>query len=200
MTETWEIAGRVLEFVEETHTYIYDGILLPSITQILKFKFSKKYTGIPKDVLNNAAQKGTEVHKAIEDYETKGIESEHLELRNYKFLKNYFKFECIKNEIPIVLFKNNIPIAAGRIDLVLKEGNDIGIGDIKRTSQFDTDYVRLQTNLYRLGYQQSYGTKISFLRGVHLRDNVRKYIPIDIDENEAMTLINKYIEGKDNNE
>lgn len=200
MVESWEIAGRTLEFIEETHTYIYDGVILPSITQILKIKFDKKYNGISKEILNKASQRGTEVHKAIEDYETKGSETEHKELRNYKFLKKQFKFECLQNEIPVVLFKDDKPIAAGRIDLVLKEGNNVGIGDIKRTSTFDKEYVAYQTNLYRLGYQQSYGTKISFLRGVHLRNDVRKYIELPINENMAMELINKYLEKENNNE
>ena len=200
MVESWEIAGRTLEFIEETHTYIYDGVILPSITQILKTKFGKKYNGISKEILNKASQRGTEVHKAIEDYETKGSETEHKELRNYKFLKKQFKFECLQNEIPVVLFKDDKPIAAGRIDLVLKEGNNVGIGDIKRTSTFDKEYVAYQTNLYRLGYQQSYGTKILFLRGVHLRNDVRKYIELPINENMAMELINKYLEKENNNE
>ena len=200
MVESWEIAGRTLEFIEETHTYIYDGVILPSITQILKTKFGKKYNGISKEILNKASQRGTEVHKAIEDYETKGSETEHKELRNYKFLKKQFKFECLQNEIPVVLFKDDKPIAAGRIDLVLKEGNNVGIGDIKRTSTFDKEYVAYQTNLYRLGYQQSYGIKISFLRGVHLRNDVRKYIELPINENMAMELINKYLEKENNNE
>lgn len=200
MVESWEIAGRTLEFIEETHTYIYDGVILPSITQILKTKFGKKYNGISKEILNKASQRGTEVHKAIEDYETKGSETEHKELRNYKFLKKQFKFECLQNEIPVVLFKDDKPIAAGRIDLVLKEGNNVGIGDIKRTSTFDKEYVAYQTNLYRLGYQQSYGTKISFLRGVHLRNDVRKYIELPVNENMAMELINKYLEKENNNE
>lgn len=200
MVESWEIAGRTLEFIEETHTYIYDGVILPSITQILKTKFGKKYNGISKEILNKASQRGTEIHKAIEDYETKGSETEHKELRNYKFLKKQFKFECLQNEIPVVLFKDDKPIAAGRIDLVLKEGNNVGIGDIKRTSTFDKEYVAYQTNLYRLGYQQSYGTKISFLRGVHLRNDVRKYIELPINENMAMELINKYLEKENNNE
>ena len=200
MVESWEIAGRTLEFIEETHTYIYDGVILPSITQILKTKFGKKYNGISKEILNKASQRGTEVHKAIEDYETKESETEHKELRNYKFLKKQFKFECLQNEIPVVLFKDDKPIAAGRIDLVLKEGNNVGIGDIKRTSTFDKEYVAYQTNLYRLGYQQSYGTKISFLRGVHLRNDVRKYIELPINESMAMELINKYLEKENNNE
>ena len=200
MVESWEIAGRTLEFIEDTHTYIYDGVILPSITQILKTKFGKKYKGISKEILNKASQKGTEVHKAIEEFETKGMESDYKELRNYKFLKKQFKFECLQNEIPVVLFKEDKPIAAGRIDLVLKEGNKVGIGDIKRTSTFDKEYVAYQTNLYRLGYQQSYGKEISFLRGVHLRNDVRKYIELPISEDLAMELINKYLEKENNNE
>lgn len=58
MVESWEIAGRTLEFIEETHTYIYDGVILPSITQILKTKFGKKYNGISKEILNKASQRG----------------------------------------------------------------------------------------------------------------------------------------------
>ena len=40
--EQWEVKGGVLEYIDETHTYLYDGIVLPSITQILKAKFGGK--------------------------------------------------------------------------------------------------------------------------------------------------------------
>ena len=50
MMETATIKGGVLEYIEETHTYLYDGVVLPSITQLLKTKFGGKYDGIPKDV------------------------------------------------------------------------------------------------------------------------------------------------------
>ena len=43
MIESWEIAGGLLEYIDESHTYIFDGEILPSITQILKIKFGKKY-------------------------------------------------------------------------------------------------------------------------------------------------------------
>jgi hypothetical protein len=85
--ETVEIKGGVLEYIDETHTYLYDGVVLPSITQLLKVKFGNKYNGIPKETLERASVQGTAVHKAIEDYEQHGIESNLLELRNYKFLK-----------------------------------------------------------------------------------------------------------------
>ena len=195
-----EIKGGVLEYIDETHTYIYDGVVLPSITQILKFKFGGKYDGIPKETLERAAEQGTAVHQAIEDYEQQGIETELPELRNYKFLKKAYGFECIANEVPVVLFKDDEAVACGRLDLVLKEGEQIGLGDIKRTSALDKNYLAYQLNLYRIAYQQCYGTNIEFLRGIHLRNDTRKYVNLPINENLVNEALNEYLKGKKENE
>ena len=200
MNESWQIAGGLLEYIDETHTYLYDGVILPSITQILKIKFGNKYNGVSKEVLQKASERGTMVHKAIEDYEKRNLDNPDIkELRNYKFLKSRFGFECLENEIPIVLFLDNKPVCAGRIDLILKEKDQIGVADIKRTSSFDKEYVAYQTNLYRIGYQQCYGTEITFLRGIHLRDDVRKYIALPINEDMSLMLVKKYLEERKNN-
>lgn len=194
--ESWEIAGGILEYIDETHTYIYDGVILPSITQMLKFKFGNKYNSVDEKVLKRAAEKGTAVHQAIEDYEKRNIDNDAcVELRNYKFLKKQFDFKCLDNEVPIVLFYKDKPIAAGRVDLIIEDKGKVGIADIKRTSVFDKEYVAYQTNLYRLGYQQSYGIEISFLRGIHLRDKVRKYIELPIKEEMMLEFIEKYLGG-----
>lgn len=197
MIETFEINGKVLEYIDETHTYIYDGIVLPSITQMMKVKFGSKYEGIPKEVLERASALGTALHKAIEEYETQGIESDVFELRNYKQLKRQHKFECIGNEVPVVLFQDGEPVACGRLDLVIKVGDKIGLADIKRTAKLDEDYLAYQLNLYRIAYQQCYGIEIAFLRGIHLRNNVRKYIPLPISERLAETIINAYREEEE---
>lgn len=197
MIESWEIAGGLLEYIDESHTYLYDGVILPSITQILKIKFGNKYNGVSKEVLQKASERGTMVHQSIEDYEKRNIDNPDIkELRNYKFLKKRFGFECLENEIPIVLFLDNKPVCAGRIDLILKEKDQIGVADIKRTSVFDKEYVAYQTNLYRIGYQQCYGTEISFLRGLHLREDVRKYIALPINEDMSLSLVKKYLEER----
>ena len=199
MIESWNIAGGTLEYIDESHTYLYNGVILPSITQILKSKFGNKYIGVDEKVLQRASEKGTEVHKAIEDYEKRSIDDLNCtELRNYKFLKKQFGFDCLDNEVPIVLFFNDEPISAGRVDLILEDNGKVGIADIKRTSVFDKEYVAYQTNLYRLGYQQSYGTEITFLRGIHLRDKVRKYIEIPIKEKEILEFIEKYLKENNN--
>ena len=201
MIESWNIAGGLLEYIDESHTYIFNGVILPSITQILKVKFGNKYLGVSNSTLERAANLGTEVHKAIEDYETKGIENIELkELRNYVFLKVRNNFKCLKNEVPIVLFLDQKPVCAGRIDLILKEGENVGVADIKRTSVFDKEYVAYQTTLYRIGYQQTYGEDITFLRGLHLRDNTRKYIELPINEEMSLDLVKKYLEKENSNE
>ena len=201
MIESWNIAGGLLEYIDESHTYIFNGVILPSITQILKVKFGNKYLGVSNSTLERAANLGTEVHKAIEDYETKGIENIELkELRNYVFLKVRNNFKCLKNEVPIVLFLDDKPVAAGRVDLILEQNGQVGIADIKRTSTFDKEYVAYQTNLYRIGYQQTYGEDITFLRGIHLRDNTRKYIELPINEEMPLDLVKEYLEKENSNE
>lgn len=195
--ETWTINGHVVEYIDETHTYLCDGIILPSITQILKIKFGNKYDNVSQDVLQRASELGTATHKAIEDYCKLGIETDCKELRNFKFLQKQFNFEVIDNEVPIILFYNNEPVACGRLDLVLgDEKIGLMLGDIKRTSVLDKEYLAYQLNLYKIGYQQCYDKEIKALKGLHLRENVRKYVDIPINEEMALNLLKEYLEQK----
>ena len=196
MQESFEIKGHTVEFLEDEHIYLCDGVILPSITQILKIKFANKYDGVSSEVLKRASELGTAVHKAIEDFEKYSIDDIGcIELRNYKFLKKHYKFKCLDNEVSVILFKDDVPVACGRLDLVINENGQVGLADIKRTSTLDKDYLRYQLNLYRIAYQQCYGKNIEFLRALHLRNDVRKYIDIPINENEVISLLNEFLEG-----
>lgn len=191
--ETWTIKNHTVEYLEDSHTYLVDGIILPSITTILKVKFGNKYAGIDESILKKAADNGTKIHETIENFYKYGVEDITCkELKNIKFLQKHFKFKVIDNEVPIILFKDNIPVACGRLDLVLEENIDVGLGDIKRTSALDKEYLAYQLNLYRIGYQQCYEKEIKFLRGIHLRNDVRKYIEIPINEKKALELLEEY--------
>lgn len=187
--ESWEIAGHTLEYFDDTHQYLVDGLLVPSITQILKERFGNKYDGVSQSILNKAAEKGTQVHKAIEDYCKTGKEEDLKELKNFKFLQKQYKFKVLDNEVPIILFKDEEPIAAGRLDLVIEIDGKVGGADIKRTSVLDKEYLAYQLNLYRIGYRQCYGVEWEFLKGIHLREDTRKFINIPINEEETWKLI-----------
>lgn len=197
MYEAWELNGGCLEYLDDSHTYLYDGIELPSVTTLMQIKFGNKYKGISKEVLDKAAQRGTNIHNAIEQYYKNNIESDCKELRNMKFLQKHFKFDVVDNEIPVVIFKDDVAVCAGRLDLVLSINNELGLGDIKTTSSLDMEYLAYQLNLYAIGYRQCYGKEIKFLKGVHLRQDVRKFKDIPLDENIAWQLINEYL-GENN--
>ena len=195
----WVIKNHILEYFDDTHTYLVDGVVVPSITQIMNIKFGSKYKDVDKKVLENAANRGTAVHEAIEKYCKTGELDDKKETRNFRFLQKQYKFEVVENEIPVILFKNDEPICAGRLDLVLKMNGEIGGGDIKRTSTLDKEYLAYQLTLYRIGYKQCYDIEWTFLRGLHLRDNTRRFVPIPINEEKAWGLIEEYLETKGNN-
>ena len=192
--ESIEIKGHTLEYIDESHTYLVDGLIVPSITQILKFKFNKKYDGIPKGTLQRAAELGTQMHEVIQNYEEQGTESDIKELRNYKFLKKQYKWQCLANEVPVILWHDDDIIGAGRLDMVISMNGQVGLADLKRTSVLDKEYLGYQLNLYRFAYQQSYGEEIEFLRGIHLREDVRKFVQIPINRELTIKLIEEWRE------
>lgn len=196
--ESWIIAGHTLEYFDDIHQYLVDGICVPSITQMLKLKFKNKYSMVNRITLERASTMGTEVHNAIEKYCKTGIEEDLKEVKNFKFLQKQYNFDVIGNEIPVILFKYDIPISAGRLDLVLSMDGKIGGGDIKRTSTLDKNYLAYQLNLYRIAYRQCYGVEWQFLRGLHLREDVRKFVSIPINEEMAIELVNEYLKENNN--
>lgn len=189
--ESWDLEGITLEYDEDTHTYIADGIIVPSVTQIIKDKLGNKYSTVAPEVLKRASIRGTAIHKSIEDYCTQGIEDTSPELKDFKFLQRYYKFKPIKNEIPVVIVKDGIPVTAGRMDLVIEIDNSIAIADIKTTATLDKEYLAYQLNLYRIGLKQSYGIEATKLYGIHLKDGKRKLVDIPVNEALAWLLLER---------
>ena len=192
-----EIKGHELEFFPDGHVYLVDGVILPSITQILSARFGGKYANVNKADLDRAAAAGTAVHAAVEAYVKTGAESDLPELRGFKFLQRSYGFDVVDCEVPVILFDGEDPVAAGRLDLVLRMNGELGGADIKRTATLDKDYLFYQLNLYRIAYAQSYGPEWSFLRGVQLREDKRKYVQIPINPDEAWGLVREYFAKED---
>ena len=191
----WEIGGHTLEYIDDIHQYIVDGVCVKSITQLLKVKFGGKYEQIDKDTLKRASELGTQMHQAIQDWCEKGIESDLVELRNFKFLKSQYDFNVIENEVPVILSYDGEPMCAGRLDMVIMMGDQIGLADLKRTATLDKEYLAYQLNLYRIAYRQTYGIEAEFLRGIHLREDTRKFVPIPVKENMTWDFLKEVRNG-----
>lgn len=181
MIKTYEYKNYTLEFDDEAHRYIVNGIITPSVSKLLSLKFDD-YPNVPKAVLQAAADRGTEMHKAIEVYEKTGKESDLQEFRNYLFLKRHFKIENVENELPVAYFEDGLPIFAGTIDQVCRIDGVPAINDFKRVSVPNKEKIAYQTNLYRLAYNQTFGVEVKALSFMQLRESVRKFTQLPINE------------------
>ena len=133
-----------LMFDPQTHTYTLDGKDLISVTQLLaKHGLSPDYNGVNEDTLKASAERGTLIHKEIEDYIKKGEIGFTDELD--KFIKYAHKngIEFIESE---KTFHNDI--VAGTCDLIIRKNEKLIIADIKTTSTLHKDSVAWQLSLY----------------------------------------------------
>lgn len=191
--KTYNLNNHILEFDENSHIYIVDGLIVPCVTDILSRKY-KDYDGVSQETLKRASYLGTKLHKAIEIYEKKGITNNSEEFKNYLFLKKHYKIENIDNEVPIIYEENGKVLFAGTLDQIYKIDNKLGINDFKRVSAPNKEKIALQVNLYKIGYEQTYHKNIEILSFMHLREEKRKFYKLPVNEEMAIKLVKEYLE------
>lgn len=143
----------MIEFIEDGHIYLKDGMIVPSVSEILDFIFPNKYSGIPNWVLENKANYGTTVHYSIECLESnKELPKlnlyQELSLNEYKRLKEKYKIKVIAQE-QMVSYKYEY---AGRLDMVAFVDGKKSLVDIKTTASLDKESLSWQLSLYELAY------------------------------------------------
>lgn len=150
----------MIEFIEATHTYLLDGTIIPSVSSIIK---DDKYKDIPEFILQRAAEKGTAIHKATEDFDLSkpvGIED-----KWHSYLLNYFAFRDKFDNIKLILDERESIVYtseyAGTIDVVANYDNKILIADIKTTSKLYFDSIALQLAAYILAHSEMYNNDLS---------------------------------------
>ena len=195
--ETFNICGGTLEYIDETHTYLYEGIMLPSVTQILAYKYND-YANVPEYILQRAGERGTAVHKSIEVFNKTGVDDGTQQVHDFRFLQKQYGFEVLDSELPLVIFDNDIPVACGRLDMTFEMDSNVGIADIKTNATLNKDKIAYQLNLYRIGLKQSYNVDAKLLKIIHLRDGKRKFIDVPVIEEMTMELLRQFEERKNN--
>jgi len=149
---------RLLEFNEATHTYTLDGIVLPSVTQIISEIMPNKYANVNKRVLNEKAKFGTEGHKIIEYLNTSDLENAKKHIRS---IENKSLEICIREYLRLVSKYNINPhlhelkvhygyIYAGTLDMIASVNKELSLIDIKFTSALDEEYLEWQLGMYSL--------------------------------------------------
>lgn len=183
-------------FTPEDHRYFLDGKELKGITRMLHRQvFPDLYRDVPQFVLDRAAERGTMVHESIELLDC-GFEPKEStpELNNYKKIKHDNGLLTLENEYLVTDNEN----FASAIDLVLTNGEEIILADIKTTSVLNKEYVRWQLSIYAYLFElQNSDLKVSKLFAIWLRGDKSEYAEVErIDTEIIKDLLQCEVDGR----
>ena len=181
--------GAEVDFYPETHTYVVNGRVVPSVTTLLSTVYGNAYAAVNEELLKRAAEYGTAVHEDIEQWiKVRAANPDAVIISPYPEVNNFFDFvepvyhiTPIATEKVVVLYgEDGHALAAGRFDLLCKVGDDLTLVDFKTTSTIHKQLVTAQLNLYlRAAIQSGYISKMGANLGVvHLSGEKSRYIPI----------------------
>ena len=157
-----------LTFDDCSHIYRLNGNVIPSVTKIMEPLSSHEYREVDKWVLQKAANRGTAVHNAIENWIKFGIEDLDPDYRGYfdgfKNWWNTYKPEPIGSEVKTY---HRILGYAGTVDLVAVIGGRIVLVDFKTTSKLIDKNCKVQLEAYAQALA-SHGIEVEEKRILHL--------------------------------
>ena len=155
----------MIEFIESQHIYLKDGIVIPSVTQIIHKIMPNKYQGIPQEILTRKAEFGTKGHKIIEilgnkasnlEYSHQYIndlaDSNEINMDMWYRLESYLdlvferKLKPLEQE-KLVSYKYEY---AGTLDMIAEIDGIRSLCDVKFTYKLDKEYLSWQLGMYQL--------------------------------------------------
>ncbi len=144
----------MIEFLEEEHLYLIDGVLVPSVTTVLSATaFQNKYSNIPKEILAKKSDFGNRVHKAIELNSSDGLTtSERIAFEQYQKLRAYHQFEPFEQELQVHFDNRYI----GTLDMTAHYRGELVIADVKTTAKLDKRYLSYQLSMYKYAYERMF--------------------------------------------
>jgi len=139
----------MIKFYDDTHTYEYNGIRIPSVTEILRFVSRETYSNVDARALKNAAEQGTRIHNTCEELLKTGQAIVEKDIEGYimafrQWVKDY-QPKIIETE-KIVYYSNSddeMPLYAGRCDIIAKFQKTVTI-DIKSSSVLQKNITEVQ--------------------------------------------------------
>lgn len=189
----------MIEFIEKEHLYLLDGVIIPSVSEILYFIFPDKYKNVDIATLTKKAEYGSKVHETIECIEQgKELpeldENQNFSIRQYLRLKEKNNIQVQAQE-QVIYYKSDY---AGRFDMIATINNELCLCDIKTTAILDKEYLSWQLSFYELAFKSMYGTGFEKLYAIWLpKKNYGKLV--EIKRKQTNELLSKLKEFKENN-
>ena len=138
-----------VEYFNDTHQYLVDGIIVPSVSQLTAYALKEDLSAIPEDVLKKAADFGTHVHELIEDYENNKSTYQIVNKKDAEILDGWIALTK-ENKIEVLNMENivNTNDYAGRYDVLAMIDGEETLIDIKTNSVYPKDHLEVQMGLY----------------------------------------------------
>lgn len=153
----------MIEFLEEPHIYLKDGILVSSVTQILQLIFPDKYKNVNQAILNKKAEFGSLGHSIIENLDVSDVGNAKKEIEKmYKDKAiDQDMYICLREYLRLVEKYNIEPMEqeqrvsyeyyyCGTLDMIGSVGGDYCLLDVKFTAELDEEYLSWQLSMYEL--------------------------------------------------
>ena len=183
-----------IEFIEDGHLYLLNGIIIPSVSAIIQ---DGSYDSIPAHILEYAAERGTAVHLAAEMIDKN--KKHNLEIEFMPWLIQYLLFQreyaygwdCIESVVHTNKF-------AGTIDRIGTYNGKILIADIKTTSKLYEKKIALQLAGYIKAHAEQNNNKITDYLGavIWLKKDAWEFKIIEPDFTGFEQKLSEYIENE----
>jgi hypothetical protein len=201
VTRAQQFEKEHLEFIPDKHIRLLDGVIIPSVTQILSAVFpNDELEAIPENILASKAEYGAEIHSVMEQYCMFGqdISADSYQLATLLAYKQF-----IEPVVPKVIAAE-LTVAyedrfAGQIDRVHV---DASLGDYKTYAAMNDEKKKRtawQLSLYGIALYKNHWDKM-MKDGIliHLPKNVKvgKYDLKLHDSSECLAVLDAYDNGK----
>lgn len=174
------LAKIPVAFDKAAHKYTntLDGRQYRGITSTLVHRVNPgKYDGIPQHIMEQAAERGSQIHEELELVDWLDAPPRSQEAKNYVRLKERYGLRPVANEHTV----SDLEHYATNIDVVYDGGDGtVDLADFKTTSKFDRDSVSWQLSIcaYLLELNNP-GLRVGKLYGIWLRGDIAELIAVD---------------------
>lgn len=168
-----------ITFNSDNHEYLADGIVKPSVTQIVSWYFNKDLSNIPQQILINAQNRGIDIHEDVElilqGKEPKSVYID--EVNAFRRLQKKYKIKADHIE-EIIYGCTEYGDFCGTLDSY--DSKSKTLYDFKTTSETHMEEWKVQMNMYKYGLEKM-GYKVKKNKIVWLPKTISKSDVIDID-------------------
>lgn len=186
-----------ITFNAETHTYYKDGVIVPSVTQIINAVYGTGLENAPAEFVQRAASKGHEIHAEIENYintgDTMVFHNETLHFIEYA-KENITDRDAAQSEV-ILYAQTPFGDVCGTADLIYC-GTIYDYKTSRTATAAQFKKWQIQLSFYRFMAAQMFHA-VCAIKVLHLTDAGCREIPLDyLGDDFVLETMKLYAAGK----